>query len=241
MKRNMKVIGALFQKDCKDTLQNMNVMIMIFLPLVFGVLYTSLFSDISAEIPANYVLGMITSMTLALVPTTFLSVLVAEEKEKHTLRTLMLSGVTGGEFMASKTLLTLVLMEVLSVACFFVTKGEPRLLPAYLLLVTAGSLGLLLIGATIGLLCKDQMSTSVLSAPIALVLMIPPMLGSLNDTLAFIAKLTPIQWVLRLLAWVQGGGSLISAEGGKGALVLLAWIVLPAIVFGVVYRRKRLD
>ncbi len=241
MKRRLKVIAALFKKDCKDTLQNMNVMILVILPLVFGVLYTNIFSGMMEDMPTSFVLNMVTGMTLALIPTSFLATLVAEEKEKHTLRTLMLSGVTAAEFIASKILLTLMLLELLSIACFFITGSPVNLLLVYLLLVTIGSLGLLLIGAIIGLVCKDQMSTGVLSAPISLILLLPPMLGSMSPFLAAIAQFTPIEWVMRLFNSLQEGGSLFSPLGVQGFLVLLAWVVLPALAFGLVYRRKRLD
>ncbi len=241
MKRHGKVIAALFQKDCKDTLQNMNVMILVLLPLVFGVLYTHIFSGMAANMPPNFVLNIVMGMTLSLIPTSFLSTLVAEEKEKHTLRTLMLSGVTAMEFILSKVLLTLLLLEATSIACFFITRSPLPLLPAYLLLVTVGSVGLLFIGAAIGLLCKDQMSTGVLSAPISLLLLLPPMLGALSPFLATIAKFTPLSWVMRLMSLAQAGGSFWSTEGAKGALVLFLWTVGPILMFGLIYRKKRLD
>ena len=241
MTRSIRMVCALFQKDAKDTLQNMNVMILVALPLLFSVLYSNIFKDMAADMPPHFLLNMVTGMTLALVPTSFLSMLVAEEKEKNTLRVLMLSGVKAPEFITSKVLLTLLLVEALSTACFFVTGGEGRMLPTYLFLVTLASIGLLLIGATIGLLCKDQMSTGVLATPISLVLLLPPMLGNINGVLAAIAKFTPIEWVLQLFLLVQDGGRLLSVEGARGMLTLLGWIVLSALLFGAVYRWRRLD
>lgn len=241
MKKTCKVISALFQKDCKDTLQNMNVLILVVLPLLFAVLYTNIFSDMLAEMPPNFILNMVVGMTLSLIPTSFLSTIVAEEKEKNTLRTLMLSGVTATEFIFSKTLLTLLILEAVSIACFFISGGVLSLLPLFLLLVTLASIGLLFIGATIGLLCKDQMSTGVLSAPAAMILLLPTMLSGINDSLTFIAKLTPIHWVLTLLNTAQQGESLLTMTSAKGLCVMLAWIIFPAIAFGMVYRWKRLD
>ena len=67
----------------------------------FCILYNYLFSGI-VGLESTYVLQMCAIFAIAIVPTTILPVMIAEEKEKYTLRSLMLAKVSGLEFLAAK-------------------------------------------------------------------------------------------------------------------------------------------
>lgn len=99
-------------------------------------------------------------------PISLLSMMVAEEKEKNTLRTLMLSDVSAEEFLLSKSLVALFLMTIIAIADFLILKGALELFAVYLISGTLAAISLLFLGAMIGLLCKDQMATGTLSAPV---------------------------------------------------------------------------
>ena len=109
MKIQLRKVIALFKKDMKDTSKNVNVMILLVLPLLFTFLYQ--FIDLGGEgMPKEFILFISVLMNLCLVPVSFLSMIIAEEKEKNTLRTLMLSNVSAGDFLLSKSLVTFLYM-----------------------------------------------------------------------------------------------------------------------------------
>lgn len=65
-------------------------------------------------------------MNLCLTPLSVLGMMIAEEKEKNTMRTLMLCNVTGGEFLAAKTLAVLAGTLLVDTVLFFLTGFGPR-------------------------------------------------------------------------------------------------------------------
>lgn len=125
----------LFLKDWKDTLKNGNGMILAVLPLFFTLLYRMLPID-GMPMPREFISLIGVLMNLALVPVALLSMMIAEEKEKNTLRTLMLSNVGAVEFLTSKCLVVLVLLSVVNLAVFFLTGMALSALPLFLLVTT---------------------------------------------------------------------------------------------------------
>ena len=92
MKKHLRVLRTLFVKDIVDMFKNPNVLLML------GVM-----------------------MNLCLTPLSVLGMMIAEEKEKNTMRTLMLCNVTGGEFLAAKTLAVLAGTLLVDTVLFFLT------------------------------------------------------------------------------------------------------------------------
>lgn len=161
MKKHLRVLRTLFVKDIVDMFKNPNVLLMLALPLIFIVIYQ--FVDLGMS-PA-YLLMLGVMMNLCLTPLSVLGMMIAEEKEKNTMRTLMLCNVTGGEFLAAKTLAVLAGTLLVDTVLFFLTGFGPAQLPVFLLVCTAGSITMLLLGGLTGIDHEnghDQMAGVVL-------------------------------------------------------------------------------
>lgn len=229
---------ALFKKDMKDCLRNPGLSIMLLLPPVFGLIFR--FVTV-IEFPREMTLMMLTVMAQTMIPLSFLAAIIAEEKEKNTLRTLMLSGVTGAEFLASKMLVVWVFLLVVNVVDFVLVGYSFAELPVFLLLTALTSVCMMMIGAAIGILCRDQSSTSVMSVPLMMLLLLPSTMGMASPLLANIAKVSPLEHMMQLFFAWQAGEGLLSAPVLKGAAVILAWTVAGVAVYLLAYKRKRLD
>ena len=71
---------------------------------------------------------------------------IAEEKEKHTLRTLMLANISAGQIIISRAFISLVMVLVVATACFFIADAaDISLLMPYLGLGILGSLPIILL------------------------------------------------------------------------------------------------
>lgn len=57
---------------------------------------------------------------------------LSEEKEKHTLRTLMLANVSAGQVMIAKVFVSLAVIVIVDVVCFFVIGVDASLLAPYI-------------------------------------------------------------------------------------------------------------
>lgn len=226
-------IAALLKKDMKDTLKNVNCLIMILLPLFFVILYQSM--DFGGEhMPNDFIMLMGLQMNMALIPVSVVAMMVAEEKEKNTLRTLMLSNVKAGEFLVSKLLVGYLMMQFVNLFIFFLTTNPISHLTLFLLATTLCGTVVLLIGASVGLISKNQMSTGIIGAPVALLLLIPSMFASLSPE-GFIAKLAsflPNDAMIHILA---NGGSF------RDYVVTIVWIVLTGLLFTLAYRKMQRD
>ncbi|MDO5601313.1 MAG: ABC transporter permease [Oscillospiraceae bacterium] len=237
---SMRHFGTLFRKDLKDYLQNKNSLLMMLLPLFFALLYSVIFSDGPEAMPPMYLLSMTVSMSLCLLPTATLSMSIAEEREKNTLRTLVLSGVTAVEFLLSKALACLVMLTVVDTLIFAVVGAPWGFFPAFLLVTTLAGLCLEFLGGVIGLVSRDQMSTGTISAPLMLLLMIPSMLANVNAVLAAIARFSPVYAALQLFG-LSSQNAMFSADALWYFGVLLVWTLLSLAAFWLVYKKRGTD
>lgn len=221
---------------------NKNMLIMILLPIGFAVLYQTIFGDVKeAGMPSNFVLTLCELLNLSAIPLTGLAMMVAEEKEKNTLRVLMLSDVSALEYIFSKIISVLVLMELITIVIFFITATQLSYLPMFLLVTTVTSISMLLFGSVVGLLSKDQMSTSTLSTPLMILFLIPPMFQNMNEVIDKIASIVPTTRMMAIINDAMNGMSILSQEHLLDFGIILAWILLGVVTFAMMYRKKGFD
>ena len=84
VKMNMRVVNTLIKKDFKNCFSNKNLLASLAIPVGFCILYNYLFSGI-VGLESTYVLQMCAIFAIAIVHDD-LPVMIAEEKEKYTLR-----------------------------------------------------------------------------------------------------------------------------------------------------------
>ena len=225
-------IGALFRKDLKDALKNTQCLIILALPIFMVLLYSNL-SFGEESMPASFVFVFGLLMNLSILPVTAMSMMIAEEKEKFTLRTLMLSNVTAADFLISKALVVLLITTCSNLVIYGLTLAESitlaRLLPATTLTIVC----MLMFGSLVGILSRNQMATGMFAAPAMLLFLLPPAFAPMSDAMAAIARFVPTQAMLEMM---DGSGSLAA-----NLAVLLTWTGLGAALFGAAYRKKRFD
>ena len=242
MKLRMHTLAVLIKKDFRLMFTNKNMLIMILLPIGFAVLYQTIFGDVKeAGMPRNFVLTLCELLNLSAIPLTGLAMMVAEEKEKNTLRVLMLSDVSALEYIFSKIISVLVLMELITIVIFFITATQLSYLPMFLLVTTVTSISMLLFGAVVGLLSKDQMSTSTLSTPLMILFLIPPMCQNMNEVIDKIASIVPTTKMMAIINDAMNGMSILSQEHLLDFGIILAWILLGVVTFAMMYRKKGFD
>lgn len=226
-------IRALFKKDMKDALKNGNVLLLAALPLLFTALYRFMSID-GMQMDGDFVMTLGLLMTLTMLPVATISMMIAEEKEKNTLRTLMLSNVSAAEFLISKALTIYLVMLVVDLAIFFLTGQPIGTLPRFVLVTSLTSISMILLGALIGIISRNQMSTGMYSAPVMLVLLLPAVFATISEGFRTVAQFIPSYAMMELI-------SNSSAGMLRPLLVIIGWTVAMAALFAVVYRRKQFD
>lgn len=252
MNAAMRKTGALLVKDFADLFKNPTLLVVCLLPIAFMALYSFMIgdaaggSDLTAEqqeavdpVISQFMPGSSLCMTLGMVCTMTVLYGIAEEKEKRTLRTLMLANVGASQVVASKAVVALVASTVVNAVCFFVAGGEPGMLGAYLALGVVGSLPVILFSLVLGLASRDQMTAGVYSVPVLLVALVP-MFGMANETIEKASHWLPTGGVYDLIGLAMDG-RLLSQDALAPLGVTLAWIVVGAVVFAALFKKLARD
>jgi len=165
---------------------------------------------------------------------------IAEEKEKKTLRSLVLSDISGFAFIACKMIIITILFTLAMTASFFIVGAPMHYLGKYLLMLLLTTISLLFFGSIVGLLSQTQQSAGVLGTPLMLLFAIPlfSLMGDI-EILNKIAKLLPTGPITFLM--LQDGGAQISYSNLVGFGSMAAWISIAGVIFLVFYRKKSID
>src|SRR5699024_2684439 len=100
---NMKRIGAIFEKDLKDFMKNMMLMLMPVVPIVLSLFYRQLCAGEEMPLQMIYIIiGVIFSTVTA----NCIMAMMAEEKEKKTLKGLIMSPASFADVIIGKSLVT---------------------------------------------------------------------------------------------------------------------------------------
>ena len=177
---------AIFKKQILDTRKNRAVLIQFILfPIMTIVMSNAVKVD---DMPEFFYLKLFGIMYMAMAPITSVSAIISEEKEKGTLRALMMSNVSPASYLIGVGLYDFFACfwgsMLMSLACGLT--GE----------MWRGYMGVMMLGlpisiflvAAIGIMAKDQMSATSLSVPIMCVFTFLPMMAQFNDTIAKVAK-----------------------------------------------------
>jgi ABC-2 type transport system permease protein len=235
MTLSWKRIYAIFQKDMKDLSKNLFVSSIIILPILMAFLYGSMGE---ATIDLHY---MIINLTLASVTAFIQCAVIAEEKEKHTLRGLMLSPASVAEILGGKSLVSFILTVVTLVICMMITGYEPSNMLIIAVALVVSMLFYLALGTILGLLSRTVVEASVIILPVIFLFGFGSMLMLLVEkvpALSFIEYLPNIQ-LIEIAYDVEAG--LGFGDVWVNLVVLLAWAVVATLATAFVYKKKEMD
>lgn len=248
MAASLRKLGALLDKDARDLLKNPTMVVAVILPAAMILLYHFVYREplaVADGDPAVRVLidglflasalclsvGMVVSMTLIYG--------IAEEKEKHTLRTLMLANVSAGQVALAKGIVCLATTLVVGALCFALTGVGWGMFPAFIALTALGAVPVILLGLVLGLASRDQMTAGLYGTPILLLCLVP-MFAPIAPEAEAVAAYTPLGGVCELLRLLLEG-SLTPEAAALPLAVTAAWIAVGAVAFKFLYRRLAQD
>lgn len=182
---DIRKISAIFKKQLKETLKNKEVLIQF---LMFPILVIIMDNSIKMEgMPEHYFVQLFATMYIGMAPLVSMTSIIAEEKEKNTLRMLMLSNVKPLEYLVG-------IGSYIFLACMigtgtFAIVGEykGRELIEFTGIMMIGILLSILTGAAIGVWSKNAMSASSVSVPVMMVFSFLPMIGAFNNQIKKVA------------------------------------------------------
>ncbi|GEN45441.1 ABC transporter permease [Alkalibacillus haloalkaliphilus] len=168
---NTKRVLAIFEKDIKDFFKNTSLIIMPIVPIFLAIFYNALFDDFIPLFTIFIIIGMV----FAGVTSYCIMIMMAEEKEKNTLRTLMMSPASFLDIIVGKSLVATV-MTVLTLLISLLILDFYHIFNIQTILGSVLSLlFFILLGIGIGLFAKSVATASVYIMPIIFIFGFSPM------------------------------------------------------------------
>jgi len=235
MRFSFRRLRAIVVKEWKDAVKNPQILLTSAMPIAFSFLFDR--KETSDPTVLAFPLLLAVSITGAFVQAN----MVAEEKEKNTLRMLMLSPASPAEVLIGKSVATSALALLVMIGSIAVT-SVPHVNPFELAaLILPLLIAFLSFGTTIGLMSRTVTESSIVGLPLLLVVIMGPMLGSSLNMGWFSAMVDwlPTQhFVLGLIGLLEDG-SFADIGVHLGALAL--WCAAACLLCLGVYSRKRFD
>ena len=228
----MRNIGVIIKKQIKDTLKNKTVLIQFVMFPVLTLIFEHAINI--PDMPELFFTKLFSVMYMGMAPLTAVASIIAEEKEKNTLRVLTMANVKAWEYLAGIGIYVwTICMAGAGVMATTLSTGD---IPFYLGVMAAGFLISIAIGACIGIIAANQMVETSLSLTVMLVFSFMPMLEMFNDKIEKVAGIFYTQQIRELLGSMTFDG--IKTET---MLVVAVNALLALILFFVAFKRKGLE
>ena len=230
----MRNFIAVFLKQVKETFKNKAIFIQfVMFPGMCIVMENAVVME---DMPEHFFVKLFSVMFVSMAPLVCMSGIIAEEKEKNTLRTLLMCNVKPFEYLAGVgTYVFLVCMAGAGVFgwCGGYTGAE---LGAFLLIMAVGILLSQLTGAVIGVWSKDQMAATSMMVPVMMVFSFLPMLAMFNESIKRVAEVFYSQ---QLNILINNLGT--APVETKSIIVIGANFLVAVGAFCIAFKKKGLE
>lgn len=235
MSISLKRARAIFVKDYKEFSRNYAISFSVIVPILFAFLFRSAGPSLPGAI------GFLLNTSFVLLTCLVQACLIAEEKERNTLRSLMMTPATTMDVLIGKSTLVFVVSAVALAIATYILGYKPASIWAF---VAANIFSIILytaVGTVCGLFSKTLLEASLSIMPVALVFTGAPWGVLLADDFPIfkVLEYAPSVQLVRLLD-IQNitftMGDLLNP-----LLIILAWTVVLTIVSVVLYQRRLKD
>lgn len=230
----MKNISVIFLKQLKDTLKNKAILIQfVMFPLMAVIMENTVKFE---DMPEKFFVKLFSVMFVGMAPLTCISAIISEEKEKNTLRTLMMSNVKPLEYLCGIGGYVW-LMCMAGTAVFAVCGGFTGVsLVKFVAVMASGVILSELIGGVIGIFSKNQMSATSVTVPVMMIFSFLPMLSMFNDKIEKVANLTYTQ---HLSVLINGLGT--ASIEAKNLLIPAINLLIAVVLFVAAFKKRGME
>jgi ABC-2 type transport system permease protein len=221
-------VTALFQKQVKDVFKNLPVLVLFIIYPIIAAIMTQAMKD-QGDIGSFFV-SVFATMHCIFTPVMATSSIITEEKEKNTLRVLIMSNVNLREYLISIGGFILISTLLTSSVFLFLIDLTSEQTLLFILAIAVGCVISIILGVCIGLFSKNAAAANGLTVPLGMLFSFLPMLANFNKGIEAVSKFTFGQQISYLL-----GGKAIHTFG---ILVLCANLIILLVISSVRYKRS---
>lgn len=228
----MQNIIIIIKKQLKDTIKNKTILIQF---ILFPLMTVIMENAISLEgMPELFFTKLFAIMYIGMAPITSVAAIISEEKEKNTLRVLMMANVKPWQYLCG---VGFYVWAICMIGAGVMSLGFPGKDRAFFLgLMGIGFFISILAGACVGIFAKNQMAATSLVMPGMMILAFLPMLSMFNEKIAKVAKIFYTEQLKNILEKMS------SSDMPENAVwIILINAVVLVFLFSFVYKRKGLE
>jgi len=237
----MRSVKAIFNKQLKDILKNLGVLIQFIIFPVVAFAMTQLVALGNEDIPDTMFITMMASIFvgMALIPT--VAGIVAEDRERQSLRFLVMAGVKPSGYLLGigGVIFCVSLLPSLAFALMGRFSSEEFLL--FMAAMMFGVVASTMLGLAIGIHAKNQQAATGLAMPLAMVLGFAPMIATFNEPMMRFTRFFYTQQIDIILTGfysVSGNSSANSIWASFG--IIGANIAVMVVLFAAAFAKKGL-
>lgn len=230
----MRNICAVFLKQINETFKNKTILIQFVLFPAFALIMENAIK--LQDMPEHFFVKLFAVMFVGMAPLTCMSSILSEEKEKNTLRALLMSNVKTVQYLLGVGSYLWLMCMAGSVVFALCGQYRGKELVAFLLIMAAGILLSILVGAAIGVFSRNQMTATSITIPVMMVFSFFPMIATFNEKIAKFAKITYSQQISMLINNIND----VTIEM-ENVVILLANMLVAIVLFLLAFYRKGLE
>lgn len=221
-------VTALFHKQVKDVFKNLPVLVLFIVYPLIAIVMTQALKEQTGM--GSFFVSIFATMHCIFTPLVATASILTEEKEKNTLRVLIMSNVTLREYLLSVGGFILISTVLTSSIFLFLIELTSEKALLFLLAIVIGCLISIILGVCIGLFSKNAAAANGLAVPFGMVFAFIPMLANFNSGIEAVSKFTFGQQI----SYILGGESI----GTFGIVVLSANFIVLLIISALRFKRS---
>ena len=228
----MRNIMIIIKKQLKDTIKNKTILIQF---ILFPLMTVIMENAITLEgMPELFFTKLFAIMYIGMAPITSVAAIISEEKEKNTLRVLMMANVKPWQYLCGVGFYVWAICMIGAGVMSLGFSGKDRVF--FLGLMGIGFFISILVGACVGIFAKNQMAATSLVMPGMMILAFLPMLSMFNEKIAKVAKIFYTEQLKNILEKMS-----FSDMPENAVWIILLNAVVFVFLFSFVYKRKGLE
>ena len=215
-------LNALLWLRVQVLISNSTLLATLLLPFGLTVLYNA-FMNKNGEL-STFLLSMSLTMVLSMGSGYMVSIMMAEDKEKRNLKSLILSSVTATEYTISMLVLPLLIMLLgMILLPVYLKVDVSGYLVAYVIYLILATISVIFLNLLIGAVSDTQSKAQVYSIFPMFIVSVLPMIALQNDTIQKVLDYSFVGPIVNLLN--KKGGEISFSNIG----MLLAWVLVLGI------------
>lgn len=235
MNISYKRIQAIFSKDYKEFSRNYSISIILLFPIFFALLYRS------DDPTQTFMTAFVLNFSFAMLTSFIQACLIAEEKEKNTLRSLMMTPASIFDVLLGKSALVFVLSAVILAVTVYILGYTPDNFAVFIVSVVLSIILYTALGTICGLYSKSVMEASLAIFPVLIIFTGSQFGVMLEDRYPFLAILEyfPSAQFANLLELMQTDYQLSDTLINLG--ITLIWTIAVTIISVILYKKRLMD